>query len=182
MTRRWRHLRAQWADSLAHFLYCPTMLGRRAARARWHHRLHLIPGFLLAKACDAYDRSLGVTEAEMHSTGRARVEIDPNVRLGRDRTFVGFEDVHGIIAPGMEVDVFSGNWLAGTATVDEVNQAARLVYLRLDWSSLVFNATSAGSSKTVHARCPDGCTTMSLSAGKLVGGVGACGEPFREAP
>lgn len=45
-----------WADTLAHALYCPTMYGRRIVRARWHHRIHLIPGWLLAAACDAYEQ------------------------------------------------------------------------------------------------------------------------------
>jgi hypothetical protein len=47
-----------WADALAHALYCPTMLGRRIVRARWHHRIHLIPGQLLVVACDRYERSV----------------------------------------------------------------------------------------------------------------------------
>ena len=38
-------------DNLAHFLYCPTMLGRRHARASWHHNIHLIPGFVLERVC-----------------------------------------------------------------------------------------------------------------------------------
>jgi hypothetical protein len=42
-------------DSLAHLLYAPTMMGRRCARARWHHRIHLIPGPVLAWVCDRYD-------------------------------------------------------------------------------------------------------------------------------
>lgn len=60
-----RHRLITALDHVAHFLYCPTMLGRRSARARRHHRLHLIPGRWLAAACDAYDRSLGVTEEEL---------------------------------------------------------------------------------------------------------------------
>ncbi|MFC9973543.1 hypothetical protein ACFVH6_21880 [Spirillospora sp. NPDC127200] len=44
------------ADTVAHLLYCPTMLGRRAARARWHHNIHLIPGRLLAWICVHADR------------------------------------------------------------------------------------------------------------------------------
>lgn len=52
--------RWQWVDAVAHFLYCPTMLGRYAARERWHHRIHLIPGRLLAWVCDRYDMSLGL--------------------------------------------------------------------------------------------------------------------------
>lgn len=56
------------ADSLVHFLYCPTMLGRRSARARWHHRIHLIPGAFLAAVCDRYELALGVTPDEMRRT------------------------------------------------------------------------------------------------------------------
>ena len=55
----------RYIDAVAHFLYCPTMLGKRVARGRWHHRIHLIPGWLLARVCDAHDRSLGVTRSEM---------------------------------------------------------------------------------------------------------------------
>jgi len=39
-------------DDLAHFLYCPTMLGRRSARYKPHHRIHLIPGRWLEKVCE----------------------------------------------------------------------------------------------------------------------------------
>jgi hypothetical protein len=42
------------------------MLGRRSARAHWHHRIHLIPGFLLERVCDRYDLALGVTKTELH--------------------------------------------------------------------------------------------------------------------
>lgn len=47
-------------DTTAHFLYCPTMWGRRCARARWHHHLHLIPHRLLGWVCDRYDEWLGL--------------------------------------------------------------------------------------------------------------------------
>ena len=47
-------------DDAAHFLYCPTSLGKGAARYRWHHRIHLIPRFALGHVCDGYDRALGV--------------------------------------------------------------------------------------------------------------------------
>lgn len=53
MATRW-----QIADAAAHFLYCPTMLGRRAARARWHHRVHLVPGALLEWICSRYDQAV----------------------------------------------------------------------------------------------------------------------------
>lgn len=54
-------------DRLAHVLYCPTMLGRQSARARWHHRIHLIPGRWLTAVCDRYDRWLGLTEGEIRA-------------------------------------------------------------------------------------------------------------------
>ncbi|HYJ33809.1 MAG TPA: hypothetical protein VE326_11370 [Candidatus Binatia bacterium] len=52
-------------DTLAHFLYCPTMFFRRCARERWHHRIHLMPGRWLAPICDRYERWLGVTPDEL---------------------------------------------------------------------------------------------------------------------
>ncbi len=58
-------------DTVAHFLYCPTMRGSGFEQARWHHRIHLIPGVLLRWICDRYDASLGVTPDEMHRTGEA---------------------------------------------------------------------------------------------------------------
>lgn len=54
-------------DSVAHFLYCPTSPGPVVARARWHHRIHLIPGFVLAWVCDRYDLALGVTPEELRA-------------------------------------------------------------------------------------------------------------------
>ncbi|MUN41404.1 hypothetical protein [Actinomadura litoris] len=54
MKRRWRRL-----DAIAHALYCPTMLGRRATRARWHHNIHLIPGALLDEICRRADTADG---------------------------------------------------------------------------------------------------------------------------
>lgn len=44
-------------DAVAHFLYAPT-LRSRAARARWHHHIHLIPGRLLQAVCDRYEQRL----------------------------------------------------------------------------------------------------------------------------
>lgn len=47
---------AKLLDDIAHFLYCPAILGRRIAVHRWYHDIHLIPGSVLARACDRYDR------------------------------------------------------------------------------------------------------------------------------
>lgn len=48
-------------DTLAHALYCPTLAGKRCARTRWHRRIHLIPGRLLALACHLRDGQAGAT-------------------------------------------------------------------------------------------------------------------------
>lgn len=47
-------------DDLAHLAYCPTMRGRRCARACWHHRIHPIPGRLLDGVCRRYERAEGM--------------------------------------------------------------------------------------------------------------------------
>ena len=65
------HIRwLRWLDAAAHFLYTPTMLGSRATRARWHHRIHLIPGGLLSSICD-------LAEADM-----SEAEVDEAMRVG----------------------------------------------------------------------------------------------------
>jgi hypothetical protein len=43
---------------VAHFLHCPALFRRHIARARWYHRIHLIPGWLLRRWCDQFDRDL----------------------------------------------------------------------------------------------------------------------------
>lgn len=52
-------------DAVAHVLYAPTMLGRSSGRSRWHHRIHLIPGWLLRWVCDGFERWLGVPEEQI---------------------------------------------------------------------------------------------------------------------
>ena len=53
--------RTSWRrHEIAHFLYCPTTLGRQVAVGRWHHRIHLIPARLLAQLCDRLDIALGL--------------------------------------------------------------------------------------------------------------------------
>ena len=59
MPERWRR------HEIAHFLYCPTMLGHHVAVARWHHCIHLIPGWMLNRLCDRHDRALGLYDDEM---------------------------------------------------------------------------------------------------------------------
>ncbi len=56
------------ADRVAHVAYCLTTLGHTAARGRWHHRIHLIPGRMLVAICDRYELALGVTPDELRRT------------------------------------------------------------------------------------------------------------------
>ncbi|MER6830862.1 hypothetical protein ABT352_33050 [Streptosporangium sp. NPDC000563] len=62
MTRRPRLSRVRaWAwrrlDAVAHFVYCPAMLGRRWGRWHWSHDIHLIPGSWLEWVCAHTDRT-----------------------------------------------------------------------------------------------------------------------------
>jgi hypothetical protein len=67
MTRK--RPRGMRLDSAAHLLYTPTMHGSRIAVARWHHHIHLIPGWLFRFICDRFERSVwaefDTTEAEI---------------------------------------------------------------------------------------------------------------------
>lgn len=73
----WKFRAFHALDAIAHFLYCPTMHGRRHAVARWHHNIHLIPGFALAWICDRYDLWLGVTPDELHRTAEDETAGEP---------------------------------------------------------------------------------------------------------
>ncbi|MEV5915756.1 hypothetical protein AB0M00_43600 [Streptomyces chartreusis] len=65
-TRMEHHLHTGWHE-LVHLLYDPALMGRKTARVRfsWLHRIHLIPESWMNRACDRYDRRLGLTEAEI---------------------------------------------------------------------------------------------------------------------
>lgn len=56
---RKRGLMLRGLDWVAHLLHTPTMLGRGAARARWHHRIHLVPYAVIRPVCDRYEQNLG---------------------------------------------------------------------------------------------------------------------------
>lgn len=63
--RLMRHRLWRIADTAAHLLYAPTMRGTRCGRARWHHRVHLIPHRVFGWICDRYELSLGITPDEL---------------------------------------------------------------------------------------------------------------------
>lgn len=75
---------------------------------------------------------------------RTRVEIDLNVRVRGNDTFVGFEDVHGPITVGEAVEVYeSESGVSGEGKVTEIDGERELVYLSVDWSSLSEGGTSS---------------------------------------
>lgn len=65
---------------VTHWLYNPAALGRakeHEVRHGWAHRIHLIPGAWMDRACDRYDRRLGLSETEMLRTGPATPTDQP---------------------------------------------------------------------------------------------------------
>ena len=64
-TRMKHHLHTGLHE-FVHWLYDPAAWGRKAYLIRfpWLH-VHLIPGWLVDRACDRYDRQLGLSEAEI---------------------------------------------------------------------------------------------------------------------
>lgn len=68
---------------------------------------------------------------------RTRVRIDLNVRVRGNGTYVGFEDVYGPVAVGDLVHVFEPeSHLEGEGRITEIDPAAQIVYLTVDWGSL----------------------------------------------
>jgi hypothetical protein len=78
-----------------------------------------------------------------------RVEIDLNVRIGRDLTYSGYEDIEGIDPAGLTrhtaVEAYEReSGLHGPATVAGVDRERRLVYLSIDWSQLHLDGSEEG--------------------------------------
>lgn len=71
--RMQHHLHTGWHE-VVHWLYDPALMGRKSARVRlgWLHRIHLIPGRWMERACDRYDRRLGLTEDEIRRSKPTR--------------------------------------------------------------------------------------------------------------
>jgi hypothetical protein len=73
-TRMEHHLHTGLHE-LVHLLHDPALMGRKTAHVRFHwlHRIHLIPASWANRACDRYDRRLGLTDDEIRRvqpTGR----------------------------------------------------------------------------------------------------------------
>jgi hypothetical protein len=80
---------------------------------------------------------------------RTRVEIDLNVRVRGNDTFVGFEDVSGPIGVDEDVEVYeSESGVVGDGKITEIDGERELVYLSVDWSSLT------------EAKAPSGGVTL----------------------
>ena len=66
-----------------------------------------------------------------------RIEIDLNVRVRGNWTFSGLEDADGPVVVGDIVEVYEReSGLAGPGRVEDVDEAARLIYLSGDWGTL----------------------------------------------
>ena len=93
----------------------------------------------VAERTDQWSQVTGYTYAgyEYSIEPKARIAIDPNVRVRGNGTYSGFEDVTGPIAVGDEVEVYEAESnLVGLGHVTEIDGARELVYLSVDWSSL----------------------------------------------
>lgn len=78
---------------------------------------------------------------------KTRIVIDPNVRVRKNQTFAGFEDVFGIPVVGGLVEVVEvESGVTGPATVTEIDHDRNLVYLAVEWAALrrPEKATSSG--------------------------------------
>lgn len=66
------------------------------------------------------------------------VTIDPNVRVSGDKTYAAFEDVRGgnaHINDHVRVQVDETD-LVGNGIVSSLDWESRLIYLKVDWSSI----------------------------------------------
>ena len=76
---------------------------------------------------------------------RTRVEIDLNVRVRGNDTFVGFDDLSGPVSVGELVEVYeSESGVSGEGRVTEIDGDRELVYLSVDWPSLKEESASSG--------------------------------------
>lgn len=128
-------------DWVAHLLHAPTMLGRRHARHRWHHRIHLIPGSWLGPVCDRYDRRLGVDEDEMH-------------RMAADWANESLQIAEEILPALAELDTTEAEFDAMMAAGEPVVLADRPIGYRCDHITM----TTAGPiASVVTGPCWHGC-------------------------
>lgn len=69
---------------------------------------------------------------------KTRIAIDPNIRVRGNGTYAGLEDANGPLAVGDAVEVFEPeSGLAGQGSVTGVDNERELVYLSVEWASLM---------------------------------------------
>lgn len=86
---------------------------------------------------DATARTEIVVRRRTDGACRTRVEIDPNVRVGRQRTRTGLEDCHGPIAIGDDVTVYESEaGIEGHGRITDIDYDKKLVWLWVNWASL----------------------------------------------
>ena len=70
------------------------------------------------------------------------VTIDPNIRVRDNLTYAGFEDITGPFFEGALVTVLEvESGLVGKGRITSTDPEKRLVYLRVDWSTLAIPQT-----------------------------------------
>lgn len=78
---------------------------------------------------------------DLATSPQTRVAIDPNVRVRGNGTYAGFEDVDGAISLNEGVVVYEPeSGLTGQGRVTDIDADRELIYLSVDWSSLVEEA------------------------------------------
>ena len=103
---------------------------------------------------------------------RTRVEIDLNVRVRGNDTFVGFEDVSGPIAVGETVEVYeSESGVSGEGRVTEIDSERQLIYLSVDWASLKEDGSPSSNNET---------STATASMRLLLTGASVTGTTFAQ--
>jgi hypothetical protein len=89
-----------------------------------------------------YDDMFYATHSRMPGERPSRVEIDPNVRIGRTITFSGFDDCDRVPSVGEPVVVYESEaGIEGPAVCSGIDEAKRLVYLDVDWARLAATDT-----------------------------------------
>jgi hypothetical protein len=122
------------ARVLVSYQYAPGNLSAASLQATQHFattNVYLSPGYTYSGAQYVQQR-------------RTRVEIDLNVRVRGNDTFVAFDDVYGPIAVGERIEVFeSESGVSGDGRITEIDGNRELVYLSVDWSSLSEDGSSS---------------------------------------
>lgn len=89
--------------------------------------------------CRSRKTEVGSSTLPASSMIDTTVNIDPNVRVEKNNTYIGFEDIVSGPRPKVGEDVHvrvPETDIRGVGTVYRVDQESRLIYLGVDWSKL----------------------------------------------